>query len=100
MNPILAKKIEIVEEQVQALSELLQGWNADRRKALDSNEKMLKDKWRDQKEINTLRRANDEYDDLLADHENVLESHERLQERLTVLLSFSKALHESLEESA
>ena len=97
---MLAKKIEILEEQIGALSTLLQGWDADRRKALDSNEKMLKDRWRDQKEINTLRRANDEYDALLAHHENVLESHERLQERLTLLLSFSKALHESLEESA
>lgn len=99
MNKMLAQKIKQITEQVNALEDALRQRTEQLDNALDTNERLQREKWGDQKEINTLRRVSLEYDELKLDHDTLAAERDELRHRLTGILEVSKALHESIQES-
>lgn len=100
MNKMILKQIETINDQVQELEELLRRTSAELERVQKTNEKLVKEKWNDQKEINTMRRASAQFDELQGHFDDMNESHDALHERLQGLLAFSKALHESIRDIA
>ncbi len=93
MNPLLKRKLEQVQKQVDELQGVLEENREDVIQQHKEKEDLLQQKWSERKRVTTLDRIAKDYDGL--DEQNKAYERERkeIKERLGRVIRFTKALH-------
>ncbi len=93
MNPLLKKKLEHIQRQVDDLQGVLEENREDVTQQHKEKEDLLQEKWSERKRMTTLDRIAKDYDVL--DEQNRAYEGERkeIKERLRRVIRFTKALH-------
>lgn len=97
MNPLIQKRIDTLGRQIDAVETRLTSM-ADREDAhLAEKEKIQADQWRSKKELTTLNRLAEDYDDLAGRAEAYENERAALRESLTDILTRTRALRAEYE---
>ena len=94
MNPLVAKQLYLIKENIQELHKALVAARAEIADQLEARERLMKEHWSDRKEVATLRRAGSDYDKLEAENERLRARTCTIEEGLRRILIYTKALDE------
>ena len=92
MNPILQKQFEHLESQIQELREVLENNQLELKKQHGEKADLLQEKWKNRKELTTLNRIADDFDDVDEENERYREERKEIREDLAKIMSLTKAL--------
>jgi uncharacterized protein YdiU (UPF0061 family) len=92
MNPIIKKRLETLQKQVQDLESLFLAVEERSKRHLEDRERAQEEQWRSRKELSTLRRVADDYDALLEESESYRNERQTLRSTLETILKRTRAL--------
>ena len=92
MNPLVLTQVKEINRQIEALRSALANHKAKLEQTADDRERLLKETWRERKEVATLQRMAQDYDALDAENKHLKETVSELQDRLRQVLTHLKAL--------
>ena len=92
MNPLIKRQLDEIEGNLDALGAALARAKEDSQEGAKEREGLLKDQWRQRKELATVQRITDDYDALEAENARLKETLAQLRERLARVREFTKAL--------
>ncbi len=93
MNPLLKKKLEHIQRQVDELQGVLQVNHEDVLRQHQEKEDLLQERWSERKRVTTLDRIAKDYDVLEEQNSVYAQERKEIKERLTRVIRFTKSLH-------
>ncbi len=93
MNPLLKKKLEHIQEQVDELQGVLKAKHEDVLQQHQEKEDLLQEKWRERKRVTMLDRVANDYDALEEQNSVYARERKEIKERLARVMRFTKSLH-------
>ena len=92
MNPLVQKQLDGVYGLIEELRTRLQQDRTLLERAHERRDQLQQDHWRDQKEISTLNRLAEDYDELEGRNEAFRTEREAIRSHLAQIMSFAKSL--------
>ncbi len=96
MNPLVQRQVERVERAVSGVGVAIRLYQARIDRLVVERDLLLQDKWRQDKELATLRRISREYDELMDENALFKARHDAVRERLRTVLVQVRALASEL----
>lgn len=93
MNPLLKKKLEHIQGQVDELQGVLEAKHEDVLQQHQEKEDLLQERWSERKRVTTLARIAKDYDVLQGQNEAYAKERKEIKERLARVMRFTKSLH-------
>ena len=93
MNPLLKKKFEHIQGQVDELKGVLQAMREDVLQQHQEKEDLLQEKWSERKRVTTLDRIAKDYEVLQEQNNVYAQERKEIKERLARVIRFTKSLH-------
>lgn len=95
MNPLVQTRLEHIQDQLEQLREVLADNDSELRKQHGEKADLLQEQWSQRKEVTTLNRIAQEYDDLEAENEQLRTERSTIREHLGRILTHTKSLHKA-----
>ena len=92
MNSLVHSQLQEIQRQTEALRRAVAGVKSRQALATQDHERLLQEQWRLKKEMATLQRVSDDYDDLMAENKRLDETIGDVRNRLRKVLACTKAL--------
>jgi FtsZ-binding cell division protein ZapB len=96
VNPLVQRQVERVEGAVSSVEVAIRLYQARVDRLVVERDLLLQEKWRQDKELVTLRRISQEYDDLMDENALFKARHDAVRERLRAVLVQVRALASEL----
>ncbi|MFP6583303.1 MAG: hypothetical protein VCD00_12220 [Candidatus Hydrogenedentota bacterium] len=93
MNPILQAQLNTLTDQLDTLQSVLETNREDVNKQHEEKEAMLKKEWEQRKEVTTLNRIADDYDEVDETNKQYKQEREEIRQKLNEIVLLTKALH-------
>ena len=93
MNPLLKKKLEHIQGQVDELNGVLQANREDVLQQHQEKEDLLQEKWSERRRVTTLDRIAKDYEVLQEQNNVYAQERKEIKERLARVIRFTKSLH-------
>lgn len=97
MNPLVNKQLGGIYGLIEELRTRLEQNRTLLERVHERRDLLQKEHWRDQKEISTLNRLAEDYDELEARNEDFQTEREAIRSHLTQIMSFAKSLSNTQE---
>ena len=92
MTPMVQKQLATIRGLLSELREVLEANQNEVQKQHAEKEDLLQDKWRERKELTTLRRVSDDYDELDEENKRLRSEKAKLGQHLNTILTHTRAL--------
>ena len=93
MNPILQTQLNTLTEQLDTLESVLVANRQDVNKQHEEKEAMLQKEWEQRKEVTTLNRIADDFDEVDEQNDQYRKEREEIRKKLNEIVHLTKALH-------
>ena len=95
MNPLVQTRLEHIHDQISQLRAVLAANDGELRKQHGEKADLLQEQWNQRKEVTTLNRIAQEYDDMEAENEQLHAERSTIREHLGRILTHTKSLHKA-----
>ena len=95
MNPLIQSQLEHIRDQIDQLSAVLAANDTELRKQHGEKADLLQEQWTQRKEVTTLNRIAQEYDELEAENEGFRAERTSIREHLGRIMAHTKSLHKA-----
>ena len=92
MNPILQKQFDTLDNQIHELREVLERNTSELQKQHGEKSDLLQEQWRQRKQLTTLNRIADDFDDVDEENQRYREERKEIREDLSKIMQLTKAL--------
>lgn len=95
MNPLVQTQLEHIRDQIDQLRAVLADNDAELRKQHGEKADLLQQQWSQRKEVTTLNRIAQEYDDLGAENARLRAERSAIRDHLGQIMVHTKSLHKA-----